>query len=78
MQNSNFSNKQQAAFTYLTVIQFCEAFPAFKVGGVRSQIFNESSNNLKASGAVVRNGRKILIKPERYFAWIESQNEVVR
>ena len=62
-------------FTYLTVQQFCETYPAFKVGGVRSQIFNESSNNLKASGAIVRNGRKVLIKPEKFFAWIESQNQ---
>ena len=63
---------------YLTVQQFCETYSAFKVGGVRCQIFNENTNGLRESGAVVRNGRKILIKPERYFAWIESQNEVVR
>ena len=64
--------------SYLTVQQFCETYPAFKVGGVRSQIFNEETNGLKQSGAIVRNGRKILIKPEQFFAWIESQNEVVR
>ncbi len=61
---------------YLTVQQFCETYPAFKVGGVRSQIFNSSSNGLKQSGAIVRNGRKVLIKPSKYFEWIESQNKV--
>jgi hypothetical protein len=66
------------AYLYLTVQQFCETYPAFKVGGVRSQIFNENANGLKASGAIVRNGRKVLIKPEKFFAWIESQNEVMK
>lgn len=64
-----------SSFTYLSVQQFCETYPAFKVGGIRSQIFNEKTNGLKASGAIVRNGRKILIKPELFFAWIESKNQ---
>ncbi|MFZ4503894.1 MAG: hypothetical protein ACOYM1_08080 [Methylovulum sp.] len=78
MQNNDLSNEQQAAFlfSYLTVQQFCETYKAFKVGGVRSQIFNSSSNGLKQSGAIVRNGRKVLIKPSKYFEWIESQNKV--
>jgi hypothetical protein len=70
------TNKQaeaiQAAWTYLTVNQFCEAYPAFKVGGVRGLIFNEHSNGLAKSGAIVRQGRKVLIKPSAWFNWLES------
>ena len=65
----------QAGWTYLTVKQFCETYPAFKNGGVRALIFNESSNGLAESGAIVRMGRKVLIKPERFFHWLESKNQ---
>lgn len=41
-------------------------------GGLRFQIFNEETNGLKASGAIVRMGRKILIDEAKYFAWIEA------
>ena len=47
--------------TYLTVIQFCEKHPAFTIGGIRPLIFNEVTNGLKQSGAIVRIGRKVLI-----------------
>jgi hypothetical protein len=44
----NPSIEQQAAvYSYLTVCQFCDKHKAFKVGGVRSQIFNEDKNGLK-------------------------------
>jgi len=75
----NQSTEQQATFySYLTVNQFCEKHKAFKVGGVRSQIFNEDTNGLKKSGAIVRNGRKVLINESKYFAWVESQNNSAR
>lgn len=78
-QQSNLSNEQQAAlYSYLTVNQFCEKHKAFKVGGVRSQLFNAERNGLKESGAVVRNGRKILINEPRWFAWLEAQNGSVK
>ena len=57
---------------YSTVKQFCERYPAFTHGGLRFQIFNESNNGLKASGAIIRNGRKVLIDEEKYFLWLES------
>jgi len=61
--------------TLLTVSQFSDQFPAFPVGGLRWQIFNEDNNGLKDAGAIVRVGRKVLIDVNRYFAWIESQQE---
>jgi len=61
MEKNNISVEQQAVlYSYLTVKQFCEKHKAFKVGGIRSQIFNEHTNGLAKSGALVRNGRKVL------------------
>ncbi|MEI6270543.1 MAG: hypothetical protein WCP01_16830 [Methylococcaceae bacterium] len=61
--------------TLSTVNQFTTKHPAFTLGGLRSLIFNEKTNGLKSSGAVVRIGRKVLIDDAKFFAWIESQNE---
>ncbi|MDP3839370.1 MAG: hypothetical protein Q8Q54_10650 [Methylococcales bacterium] len=63
----------QTAYLYLSVKQFCERHPSFKIGGLRHQIFHEKSNKLKESGAIVRSGRKVLIKESAYFAWLEAQ-----
>jgi hypothetical protein len=41
---------------------------------MRAQIFNETTNGLKEAGAIVRNGRKVLIKESAYFNWLESKN----
>lgn len=58
-----------------TIAQFSEANPAFPVGGVRWQIFNEHRNGLSESGAVLRIGRKVLIDEDKYFKWIYSINQ---
>ena len=62
--------------TLNTVSQHIAKYPAFTVGGLRSLIFNENSNGLKSSGAIVRIGRKVLIDEAKFFAWVESQNKV--
>jgi len=62
------------ALIYLTVNQFTEKHPAFTTGGLRSLIFNEHSNGLAESGAIVRIGRKVLISEEKFFIWVEAQN----
>ena len=59
-----------------TVKQFAQQHPAFPVGGLRWQIFNEDKNGLKAAGAIVRVGRKVLIDTDKYFQWVYSQNQV--
>lgn len=61
--------------TLLTVNQFAEKQPAFTIGGLRSLIFNECSNGLAKSGAVIRIGRKVLINETKFFAWVEAQNQ---
>ena len=75
---SNLSNEHQAAiYSYLTVNQFCEKHKAFKLGGVRGQLFNADKNGLNKSGAVIRSGRKILINEPKWFEWLEAQNKAV-
>lgn len=63
-----------ATRTLLTVKQFAEKHPAFPEGGIRWQIFNEATNGLAESEAIIRNGRKVLIDEDRYFAWLDCQN----
>jgi len=58
---------------YYTVRQFSDNHTAFTKGGLRALIFNEKSNGLADSGAIVRVGRKVLIDEEKFFSWIESQ-----
>lgn len=57
----------------LTVNQFCDVHKAFNPGGIRWQIFNEKTNGLSKSGAIIRVGRSVYINQEKYFAWIEMQ-----
>lgn len=59
---------------FSTVRQFAETHKAFTQGGIRALIFNERSNGLAESGAIVRVGRKVLIDEEKFFSWIESQS----
>ena len=61
--------------TLSTVKQFSEKYPAFPIGGLRDRIFYKESNGLKKSGAIVQNGRRILINEEKFFQWLESQNQ---
>jgi hypothetical protein len=67
----------QTAWAYLTVQQFAAKHTAFNTGGLRSLIFNEHQNGLAKSGAIVRIGRKVLIREDLFFAWVESQNKAV-
>ena len=56
--------------TLLTVKQFNQKHPAFPVGGLRHRIFYAKQNGLEQSGALVRNGRRVLIDEERFFDWV--------
>ena len=56
----------------LTVRQFTQKHPAFPEGGLRHRIFHADTNGLKESGAIVRNGRRVLIDEEKWFSWLRS------
>ena len=58
-----------------SIKQFSQENTAFPEGGVRWQIFNEKTNGLAESGAIIRIGRKVLIDEDKYFAWVLSQNK---
>jgi hypothetical protein len=64
----------QTSWIYFTVQQFTKCYPAFTNGGLRALIFNEDSNGLAKSGAIVRIGRKVLIDEAKFFGWVEAQN----
>jgi hypothetical protein len=54
----------------LTVRQFSQKHLAFPEGGLRHRIFNADKNGLEQSGALIRNGRRILIDEEKFFVWL--------
>ena len=72
MTNDNVA--PEANWTYQTIKQFCQRNPAFTAGGIRHNIFYEETNGLKESGAIVRNGGRILIHEIKFFAWIETRS----
>lgn len=75
--DTQHSDVNQTVWIYFTVQQFAKRHPAFNTGGIRALIFNEHSNGLAKSGAIVRIGRKVLIDESKFFAWVESQNKGV-
>lgn len=68
----NTDAKVGTCLTYLTVKQFCQRNPGFALGGMRARIFHEHENGLSKSGAIVRNGRRVLINEAKFFKWLES------
>ena len=58
--------------TFLTVKQLARQQPALTEGGIRWDLFNRQTNGLAQSGAVIQKGRKLLLDPERYLAWLAS------
>ncbi len=66
------------AYAWLTVNQFHKKHKAFTMGGLRALIFNEETNGLAESGALIRVGKKILIHEPTFFnIWLPLQNKKV-
>jgi hypothetical protein len=78
MHTQQTSEAVQTMWFYSTVKQFCQQHPAFSSSSIRSLIFNEHTNGLAKSGAIVRIGRKVLINEEKFFGWVEAQNGGVK
>jgi hypothetical protein len=55
------------------VAQFHQEHDEFSQSALRWRIFKAQDNGLQQAGAVVRVGRRVYLDPERFFAWIESQ-----
>lgn len=75
MNTQNQQTAVAASYIYSTIKQFCKRHPAFTEGGIRHNIFYEKTNGLAKSGAIIRNGRRVLIKEEKFFQWLEDQNK---
>ena len=58
--------------TLSTIKQFCQKYPAFTEGGIRDRVFYADSNGLKKFGAILRNGRRVLIDEEKFFNWLRE------
>lgn len=58
--------------TLLNVPQLAQRQPALTVGGIRGWIFNEETNGLKDSGAIIRIGKKLMIDEGKFIEWIKS------
>jgi hypothetical protein len=71
--NIEVVNEAKINPTLLTVNQFSAKHSFVTPGGLRFQIFNAKENGLEKTGAVIRIGRRVLIDEEKYFGWIEGQ-----
>lgn len=60
--------------TLYTTRQFVQAYPFETFSGLRWKIFNQKRNGLAESGAIIRDGRRILIDDEKYLDWIRTRN----
>lgn len=47
---------------------------AVSIGGVRYDLFQRDNNGLSQSGALLFRGRRILVYPRRYLAWMEARS----
>ncbi len=69
-----------------TVRQFSERNPAFSQGSLRNLIHlsterYSSKGKIPGNGldvALLRIGRKVLIEDQKFFEWIDVQNQVVK
>ena len=59
----------------LTVSQFSQKHPAFPIGGLRHRIFYEHQNGLAESGAIIRNGRRVLIDEQKFLQWVVNDRK---
>lgn len=57
----------------LTVEQTANAIPALTQSSIRWQLFNRELNGLSSSGAIIQNGRRILIDLPKYLEWLREQ-----
>ena len=57
---------------FITVKQFASQHPALTESGIRWCLFNAEYNGLAKSGAVLRVGRKVLIDPTQFMAWMRT------
>ena len=68
------NTKSKVSWIYSTIKCFCKRHRQYTVRAIRHNIFFEDTNGLKESGAIVRNGERILIHERKFFKWIEKRS----
>lgn len=58
----------------LSIAQWCVVNPAFSPGGVRWRVFKEGEK-LERAGAIVRVGRRVLLRPKKFLDYLLSEPE---
>lgn len=61
---------------YFTVKDFSRANPAFSEASIRWLIHNADTNGLRESGALLRNGRRILLDDQKFNSWLVSRQSL--
>jgi len=62
--------------TLYTIKQFVKVYPFESFGGLRWKVFNRNRNGLAESGALIRDGGRILIDDEKYLTWLHNRSEI--
>jgi hypothetical protein len=58
---------------YCTIRQLAVQHPALSEPSIRWMLVRAADNGLTASGAILRNGRRVFIDAERFFAWLAAR-----
>lgn len=61
--------------TLLRIRQLAEKQPGLSEGSLRWLVFKSKENGLADSGALLRNGRTILIDEGKFFSWLDSRQQ---
>ncbi len=57
----------------LTVLQLTREQPGFSEHSLRWLLFKANENGLAKSGAIKRNGRRVLIDEIKFLEWVDSR-----
>lgn len=55
-----------------TLKQFVSKHPFLTIGGLRYKLTHANENGLATSGAIIRDGKKLLIDEAKFFDWFKS------
>lgn len=61
--------------TVLSVRQLSDKHPGFSEPSLRWIIHNAHENGLQKSGALLRNGRRVLIDEAKFLEWLKSRQQ---
>ena len=60
----------------LTVEQTAKEIPAYTEAALRWKLFNRETNGLAKSGAIIKDGRRVLIDLPKFIEWLRSSDSI--